>query len=218
MQRERDELSLKNETIHDEMTPRSSLFFFIESIVSLNDLFRPSWHLAGEVIDGGAERWEHLAQSRTSQEKLVVLLNEFTGGGNDDDASANLSQTTAVPDQLPPYGEGEQVPFHLRSSKPVKNRRLTRRDVAVLIQEIWTERRLSDKQVRPNESFRSISIFFSFSMDERKLFLNSFMNSFEIDMEITTPPWKWVTISIMHANDSNTMKIVNCSIRFSPDR
>ena len=100
------------------------------------------------MIDGGAERWQHLSTAKTSHEKLVLLLNEFTGGGNEDDgASGSTVQATAVPDQLPAYGEGEHVPFHLRSSKSVKNRRLTRRDVAVLIQEIWAERRISDKQV-----------------------------------------------------------------------
>ncbi|CAF1133761.1 unnamed protein product [Rotaria sordida] len=128
LQREKDELNIKNENIHDEMTPR------------------PSWHLAGEVIDGGAERWQNVSTNKTSQEKLVILLNEFTGGGNDDDGSGNQSQNSTVPDQLSPRGEGEQIPFHLRSSRPVKNRRLTRRDVVVLIQEIWTERRISDKQ------------------------------------------------------------------------
>jgi hypothetical protein len=97
------------------------------------------------VIDGGVERWQNVTINKTSQEKLVALLNEYTGGGNDDDGSS--TQNNPIPDQLSPRGEGEQVPFHLRSSRSVKNRRLTRRDVAVLIQEIWTERRLSDKQV-----------------------------------------------------------------------
>ncbi len=110
-------------------------------------MFRPSWHLASEVVDGGAERWQNMTMNKTSQEKLVVLLNEFTGGGNDDEASGSQVQKPSIPDQLSPRGEGENIPFHLRSSRSVKNRRLTRRDVAVLIQEIWTERRLSDKQV-----------------------------------------------------------------------
>ena len=96
------------------------------------------------MVDGGAERWLNITANKTSQEKLVTLLNEFTGGGNDDD---NGGQAFPVPEQLSPRGEGENIPFHLRSSRPVKNRRLTRRDVAVLIQEIWTERRISDKQV-----------------------------------------------------------------------
>jgi hypothetical protein len=85
--------------------------------------------------------------NKTSREKFVVLLNEFTGGGNDDDGSGTQTQTNPIPDQLSPRGEGENIPFHLRSSRSVKNRRLTRRDVALLIQEIWTERRLTDKQV-----------------------------------------------------------------------
>ncbi len=97
------------------------------------------------MIDGGLERWQNVITNKTSQEKLVLLLNEFTGGGNDDDGSQPEKHT--IPDQLSPRGEGEQIPFHLRSSRPVKNRRLTRRDIAVLIQEIWTERRRSDKQV-----------------------------------------------------------------------
>ena len=180
---------------------------------------RPSWHLAGEVIDGGVERWQHLSTAKTSHEKLVLLLNEFTGGGNEDDgASGSTVQATAVPDQLPAYGEGEHVPFHLRSSKSVKNRRLTRRDVAVLIQEIWAERRLSDKQVGCRSSCR---FFFSSSMFrtvERKRCPNSSMNSFEIGMAITTPPWRWATTSIMLVNVSNTMRTVNCSIRFSRDK
>ncbi|CAF4352332.1 unnamed protein product, partial [Rotaria magnacalcarata] len=53
LQREKDELNMKNENIHDEMTPR------------------PSWDLAGEVIDGGAERWMNVSVNKTSQEKLV---------------------------------------------------------------------------------------------------------------------------------------------------
>ena len=99
------------------------------------------------MIDGGAERWQHISANRTSNEKLIVLLNEFTGGGNDEEAGGTPAQINLMPDQLPARGEGDQVPFHLRSSKSMKNRRLTRRDVAVLIQEIWTERRLSDRQV-----------------------------------------------------------------------
>lgn len=90
--------------------------------------------------------------NKTSQEKLIVLLNEFTGGGNDEE-SGSLAQNSTVPEQLSPRGEGENIPFHLRSSRPVKNRRLTRRDVALLIQEIWTERRLSDKQVNNQNIF-----------------------------------------------------------------
>ncbi|CAF1536591.1 unnamed protein product [Adineta ricciae] len=125
LQREKDELSMKNENIHEGMTPR------------------PAWHLAGEVIDGGVERWQGITANKTSQEKLVALLNEFTGGN---DENGNQTSSNAVPDQLSPRGEGEQVPFHLRSTKSVKNRRLTRRDVAVLIQEIWTERRSSNNQ------------------------------------------------------------------------
>jgi hypothetical protein len=99
------------------------------------------------VIDGGLERWQNVITNKTSQEKLVLLLNEFTGGGNDDDGNGSQPQNSTIPDQLSPRGEGENIPFHLRSSRSVKNRRLTRRDVAVLIQEIWTERRRSDKQV-----------------------------------------------------------------------
>ncbi|UJR36354.1 hypothetical protein I4U23_029080 [Adineta vaga] len=129
LQQEKDELSMKNESIHDGMTPR------------------PAWHLAGDVIDGGTERWQNITTNKTSQEKLVVLLNEFTGGGNTgNDDNGNQTQNNSQPEQLSPRGEGEQVPFHLRSSKSVKNRRMTRRDVAVLIQEIWTERRSSNNQ------------------------------------------------------------------------
>ncbi len=122
-----------------------SLFFSFDHFQQF-PFFRPLWNLAGEVIDGGAERWQNISTSKTSQEKLVVLLNEFTGG-NDDDGTGNQTHINLIPDQLSPRGEGENIPFHLRSSRSVKNRRLTRRDVAVLIQEIWTERRLSDKQV-----------------------------------------------------------------------
>ncbi|CAF0871044.1 unnamed protein product [Didymodactylos carnosus] len=131
LQREKDDLSVKTQATRDEMTPR------------------PEWSLCGEVIDGGQERWQSITNNKTSQEKLVTILNEFTGGGNDGDDQSNV-------EQLPPYGEGENVPFHLRSAKPIKNRRLTRRDVAVLITEIWNERRVSDKQ---NGRTKSLSEF-----------------------------------------------------------
>lgn len=99
-----------------------------------------------------------MTASKTSQEKLVALLNEFTGGGNDDDGSQ--AQNNAMPDLLSPRGEGENVPFHLRSSREVKNRRLGRRDVLEWIQKIWTERRISDKQVE----LISIWNIFTFSL------------------------------------------------------
>jgi hypothetical protein len=145
------------------------------------------------VIDGGAERWQNVTINKTSQEKLVALLNEFTGGGNDDDSSGNQAQNASVPDQLPPYGEGEQIPFHLRSSKSVKNRRLTRRDIAVLIQEIWTERRISDKQVYFSYIY-FLYFFVLFRTVERKVYLNLFMNFFVIDMVIIIQLLKWVII------------------------
>jgi hypothetical protein len=111
---------------------------------------RPAWDLVGNAIDGGDERWLHIAKTKTSREKLLLVVNELNGVGNDNDDDVTGSSSTHgtnVLDQLPAFGEGDHVPFHLRSSKSMKNRRLTRRDVAVLIQEIWTERRLSDKQV-----------------------------------------------------------------------
>ena len=37
---------------------------------------RPAWNLAGEVVDGGAERWQHISANRASNEKLIVLLND----------------------------------------------------------------------------------------------------------------------------------------------
>lgn len=156
--------------------------------------------------------------NKTSQEKLIVLLNEFTGGG-EDDGSGNGSQVQSMPDQLPAQGEGENVPFHLRSSVSVKNRRLTRRDVAVLIQEVWNERRLSDQQVRSRieQQFDKIRVCCVFRTDERRLCLNSFTNSSEIDTEIITSPSKWVTISILRANASNITTIVNCSLKFYPE-
>lgn len=152
---------------------------------------RPSWHLAGDVIDGGVERWGNLTAHKTSQEKLVALLNEFTGGGNDDDGSS--TQNNPMPDQLSPRGEGENIPFHLRSSRAVKNRRLTRRDVAVLIQEIWTERRISDKQVEWTLTLKNLHFSFNSRKVERKVFPNSSMNSFVIAMETIIPLLKWAT-------------------------
>ena len=129
--------------------------------------------MVGEVIDGGAERWQNITINKTSQEKLVVLLNEFTGGGNDEDGSQ--IQNASVPDQLSPRGEGENIPFHLRSSRPVKNRKLTRRDVAVLIQEIWTERRRSDQQV---QNFIFLKFHYFYLKDGRTKNLSEFIYEF----------------------------------------
>lgn len=91
---------------------------------------RPDWNRCTEVVSGGTERWQTLAEDKSSDQLVSVLLNELAGTGS-------LAKSV---DEFPGQGLSDEVPPHLRYEAELKNRKLSRRDAALVIKDIWTEK------------------------------------------------------------------------------
>lgn len=94
---------------------------------------RPDWDKVGVYFEGGAQRWEEMTETATSAEKMEVLLAEMTG--------QDISVIRAADGNPEAFFEGlgtaDTVPVHLRTTGQLSNRRMTKRQAAVLVKEIW---------------------------------------------------------------------------------
>uniref|UniRef100_A0A8B9BMQ9 Translin-associated factor X-interacting protein 1 N-terminal domain-containing protein n=1 Tax=Anser brachyrhynchus TaxID=132585 RepID=A0A8B9BMQ9_9AVES len=97
---------------------------------------RPNWAKCSEVIPGGADRWGCLAEGKTSDQLVDVLLEEIGTG---------LLQEMNV---FPGWGKGDKVPIYLRHEGEVKNKKLTKKDVVNILKDIWKEK-IALEQQRP---------------------------------------------------------------------
>ncbi|XP_069948667.1 translin-associated factor X-interacting protein 1-like [Cherax quadricarinatus] len=114
---ERDELSAENHTLRRAATPR------------------PDWNRAAEYVEGGISRWRELSCGKNSDQLVDVLISELTG-----------SQLSTSSEFIDCKGVEESVPVYLRYEGSVRNRRLGKRDVSLVIDDIWREkRRLANK-------------------------------------------------------------------------
>ncbi|XP_077993673.1 translin-associated factor X-interacting protein 1-like [Glandiceps talaboti] len=102
---------------------------------------RPFWEKCAQHLEGGDDRWKELSNGKTSDELVDVLLAEIVGG--------DLSGS----DLFEGRGLGEDVPKYLRFEGKVKNRKLGKRDVALLIKDVWREKITYDSE--KNEGKRS---------------------------------------------------------------
>ncbi|CAH2267339.1 jg27522 [Pararge aegeria aegeria] len=87
---------------------------------------RPRWELCADFIGGGRERWWQLASGLTSRDMLRVLLKEL--------GPAAESEHLEYFDGL---GMDPVIPPYLRYEGRVRNLRLSRREVGVIINDIW---------------------------------------------------------------------------------
>uniref|UniRef100_A0A663MRL6 Translin-associated factor X-interacting protein 1 N-terminal domain-containing protein n=1 Tax=Athene cunicularia TaxID=194338 RepID=A0A663MRL6_ATHCN len=90
-----------------------------------------------EVIPGGAEQWGCLAEGKTSDELVDVLLEEIGTG--------LLKQINAFPGQ----GKGDNVPVYLRHEGEVKNKKLTKKDMVNILKDVWKEKIALEWEVGP---------------------------------------------------------------------
>uniref|UniRef100_A0A8C0EPJ4 Translin-associated factor X-interacting protein 1 N-terminal domain-containing protein n=1 Tax=Bubo bubo TaxID=30461 RepID=A0A8C0EPJ4_BUBBB len=95
---------------------------------------RPNWAKCSEVIPGGAERWGCLAEGKTSDELVDVLLEEIGTG--------LLKQINAFPG----WGKGDNVPVYLRHEGEVKNKKLTKKDMVNILKDVWKEKIALEQQ------------------------------------------------------------------------
>ncbi|XP_041984574.1 translin-associated factor X-interacting protein 1-like isoform X1 [Aricia agestis] len=91
---------------------------------------RPRWEVCADFIGGGRDRWRQLADGLSSRERLLVLLKEL--------GPAAESEHLEYFDGL---GTDPSIPAYLRHSGRVRNLRLSRRELSVIINDIWRSKR-----------------------------------------------------------------------------
>ncbi|KAG6460760.1 hypothetical protein O3G_MSEX012190 [Manduca sexta] len=87
---------------------------------------RPQWDLCADFIGGGRDRWWQLASGLSSRDTLRVLLKEL--------GPAAESEHLEYFDGL---GTDPAIPPYLRYEGKIRNLRLSRREISVIINDIW---------------------------------------------------------------------------------
>ncbi|XP_059048780.1 translin-associated factor X-interacting protein 1-like [Achroia grisella] len=87
---------------------------------------RPQWELCADFIGGGRDRWWQLASGLSSRDMLRVLLKELG-------PAAESEQL----EHFDGFGTDPVIPPYLRHEGKVRNLRLSRREVSVIINDIW---------------------------------------------------------------------------------
>ncbi|NXL64731.1 TXIP1 protein, partial [Chordeiles acutipennis] len=101
---------------------------------------RPNWAKCSEVIPGGADRWGCLAEGKTSDQLVDVLLEEIGTG--------MLRERNVFPG----WGKGDEVPVYLRHEGEVKNKKLTKKDVVNILKDVWEEKIALEEQTGKRSS------------------------------------------------------------------
>uniref|UniRef100_A0A8C8Z8H3 Translin associated factor X interacting protein 1 n=1 Tax=Prolemur simus TaxID=1328070 RepID=A0A8C8Z8H3_PROSS len=102
---------------------------------------RPDWTKCEDVVAGGPERWQMLAEGRNSDQLVDVLLEEIGEG------------LLREKDFFPGLGYGESVPSFLQFEGPVENKKPTKKDVVNLLKDAWKERLAEEKKEKFQDFF-----------------------------------------------------------------
>ncbi|XP_004626080.1 translin-associated factor X-interacting protein 1 isoform X2 [Octodon degus] len=94
---------------------------------------RPDWTKCGDIVAGGPDRWQVLAEGKNSDQLVDVLLEEIGEG------------LLREKDFFPGLGYGEAIPPFLRFDGPVQNKKPSKKDVVNLLKDAWKER-LAEEQ------------------------------------------------------------------------
>ncbi|KAM8982892.1 LOW QUALITY PROTEIN: translin-associated factor X-interacting protein 1 [Ara ararauna] len=114
--------------------------FHAELQVQHNNTPRPKWEKCSEVIPGGVDRWHRLAEGKTSDELVDVLLEEI---------GTRVLKEIKV---FHGWGKGDNVPVYLRHEGEVRNRKLTKKDVVNIVKDVWKEKIALEQQTGKRSS------------------------------------------------------------------
>ncbi|XP_041964706.1 translin-associated factor X-interacting protein 1 isoform X2 [Alosa sapidissima] len=93
---------------------------------------RPDWECCADIL-GGSERWKELFEGQSSQQRLMVLLENLA-----EKASKEFFQGR---------GTGSDVPVFLHYEGQLKNVRLKKADVVRIIKEVMKEKDAADEEL-----------------------------------------------------------------------
>ncbi|KFV45949.1 Translin-associated factor X-interacting protein 1, partial [Gavia stellata] len=143
LQKDFDRLHKEHETlleIHRQTAEERDNFCAELQRVQHNCTPRPNWAKCSEVIPGGADRWGCLAEGKTSDQLVDVLLEEIGTGA--------LKEINVFPG----WGKGDEVPVYLRHEGEVKNKNLTKKDVVNILKDVWKEKIALEQQTGKRSS------------------------------------------------------------------
>ncbi|NXJ83875.1 TXIP1 protein, partial [Trogon melanurus] len=126
--------------IHRETAKERDSFSTELQRIQHNHTPRPNWPKCSEVIPGGADRWGCLAEGKSSDQLVDVLLEEI--------GTAVLKEI----DVFPGWGNSEEVPAYLRQEGEVKNKKLTKKDVVNILKDVWKEKIALEQQAGKRSS------------------------------------------------------------------
>ncbi|XP_010163204.1 translin-associated factor X-interacting protein 1-like, partial [Antrostomus carolinensis] len=92
------------------------------------------------VIPGGADRWDRLAEGKSSDQLVDVLLEEIGTG--------TLKERSVFPG----WGKGDEVPVYLRHEGEVRNKNVTKKDVVNILKDVWKEKIALEEQTGKRSS------------------------------------------------------------------
>ncbi|CAN2389535.1 Translin-associated factor X-interacting protein 1 [Pristimantis euphronides] len=95
---------------------------------------RTAWEKSADLFPEDFQRWSELSEGKSSDWLLDVLLTELG------------TKMMKEKDSFPGLGTEEDVPVHLRHEGPVKNLRLSLKEVYGMMREIWKEKFAIDQQ------------------------------------------------------------------------
>ncbi|KAJ6666003.1 hypothetical protein lerEdw1_000907 [Lerista edwardsae] len=137
LQKNFDELMEEHDTmleIHKQVSEERDQYYNDFLNVQRSSTPRPDWSKCAELFPGGATRWNALAEGKTSDQLVDVLL---------EDLGASLLREK---DTFVALGRNEKVPIYLRCDGLVRNKKLTKKEVVAILREIWREKISSDAQ------------------------------------------------------------------------
>ncbi|XP_042732858.1 translin-associated factor X-interacting protein 1 [Lagopus leucura] len=120
--------------IHRETAEERDSFYSQLQEAERSHTPRPNWAKCSEVIPGGVERWGRLAEGKSSNQLVDVLLEEI--------GTAVLKEMNVFHG----WGKGDKVPVYLRYEGEVKNKKPTKKDVVNILKDIWKEKIALDQQ------------------------------------------------------------------------
>ncbi|XP_045670951.1 translin-associated factor X-interacting protein 1 isoform X2 [Ursus americanus] len=104
---------------------------------------RPDWSKCEDVVAGGPDRWQMLAEGKNSDQLVDVLLEEIGEG------------LLREKDFFPGLGYGEAIPPFLRFDGIVENKKPTKKDVVNLLKDVWKQRLLEEQKEKFPDFFFS---------------------------------------------------------------
>ncbi|XP_013849994.1 translin-associated factor X-interacting protein 1 isoform X3 [Sus scrofa] len=97
---------------------------------------RPDWSKCKDVVAGGRDRWQMLAEGKNSDQLVDVLLEEIGEG------------LLREKDFFSGLGYGESIPTFLRFDGTVENKKPTKKDVVNILKDAWKERMAEEQKER----------------------------------------------------------------------